>query len=454
MSSTTQALVGRLKQSAIDAWMRGEGWRLVGGHYEISSRGPDFRVTRPDETGAGGGDWSSDWLGSFFGLVDRDAEFQGYFETIRQTIDGIVAPWLDLPDPDDLAPVVEDCRQVTRRLSGAASTQDGVAHGAGEIGASLRLIEQNASAMSGELIASFKAKFLVQLGQAVGGFHAISLVRGSAIAAQEGLWRSARESVDTILEQSRAAFDAVAAGDAITWEEVVQVVGWAAKGAKIFVTGGAAAAFEVTGLALDVVKATAPPTPTTEPQSPGSYDAAITQLRSAFDALDEQIRGEERLIEENLRTNLTNIRNDRSSYDLTQPPLHDGDGVLLIQRALVDEIHRVHMPAVADELDEVGDLALTSGIGRFVARDASIGIGVTGPATTVGEMNLLLRDLIKELAWEVRSGARNLELAIADLESRDAQIAEELAKIAERITQGSPYSPWGGTTTPSFGPNG
>ncbi len=439
----TPYLVGRLQQSAIDAWMHDQGWRLYDGHYEISSRGGSSRVTRPGPDGQGGGDWSSDLLGSLFGLVDRDDEFQTAFGQIRQDIETLVAPWLDLPDPSSVSPIVEECRQVTRRLSGAASAQGGIAAGAGELGGYIKLIEQNSAAMSGELIASFKAKFLVQLGQVVGGFHAISVVRGADVAAQEGLWTAARSSVDRILVQGREAFDAVAAGGSITWEQVVDVVGWAAKGLKIFATGGLATAFEVGGLGVEVVKATAPATTTTDKATPGSFDEAMTQLRTAFSTLNTQIRDEERQLDDNLQTNLRNIRNDPTSYDLTQPPIHDGDGILLIQRALVEEIYRVHMPAVADELDRIGNLALQSRTSWAVTRDASIGIGATGPSSSVSEMNLLLYELVKELAWEVRNGARNLELAIADLDRQDAKVAEELAKIVERIEKGSSYTPWG-----------
>ncbi len=439
----TPYLVGRLTQSAIDAWMHDQGWRLYSDHhYEISSRGGSSKVTRPGPDGQGGGDWSSDLLGSLFGLVDRDDEFQAAFATIRQNVETIVAPWLDLPEPDAITPLVEQCRQVTRRLSGAASAQDGVASGAGELGAYLKLIEQNASAMSGELIATFKAKFLVQLGQAVGGFHAISVVRGADVAAQEGLWDAARTSVDRILTQAREAFDAVAAGSSITWNEVLDVVGWAAKGLKIFATGGVATAFEVGGLGIEVLKAGAPAPAVTEKVQPTSYEAAMAQLKAAFATLNAQIREEERQLDDNLQTNLRNIRNDPSSYDLTQPPITEGDGILLIQRGLVEEIYRVHMPAVADELDAIGNLALASRTSTAVARDASIGIGASGPSASVSAINLLLYELVKELAWEVRTGARNLELAIADLDRQDARVAEELAKIVERISKGSSYTPW------------
>jgi hypothetical protein len=436
-------LVGRLKQSSIDAWMRDNRWTLTGDRYEISSRGPDFTVTRPGADGEGGGDWhTDDVIAKLFGLIDRDDEFQEAFATIRSTIDGLVGRWRDLPDPDLIAPIVESSRQVTRGLAGAASSAGGAATGAGALAGYLRLIEANAQSMSGDVIASYKAKFLVQLSQAIGGFHAISVVRGAAVAAQEGLWREARRAVAEALEKTRGAMDQIAQGGSAELKDVLKVAGWAAKGVGFFASGGVAVALEVTGLSIEVLDDVTSTGDKTVEGAPGSYEAAIQHLTTVLNTLDSQIRTEEQKLQDNLVANLRNIRNDPASYDLSQPPVWSSEGVILIQPHLVDEIIKVHMPAVADELERIASEFYSSSIYAAVRRDDAVGIGSTGPAASFSDLNWLLYELVKDLAWEVRAGAKNLEAAVLDLRRHDEDTAAELRRLADKVHRGSLYDPW------------
>lgn len=245
-------LIGELKQAAIDAWMRTAtrpDWTARGDVYRVLGTGNmdymDDRVTRPGADGRGGGDFTS-------GGEYRAAEstrFKTQFETIRATIDELVAPWLDLPDPNTIATVVERCRQTTRGLSGAASTDGGVATGGGEVAYLAARVNQNLTAMSGTLIASYKAKFLGQLGRAIGGMHAISIVRGTDIAAQQALWAGASESFEDLLTMSRDAMRKIADGNRGDWRDLLAALTWICKGVGIFATGGVTTALEVGGLA-------------------------------------------------------------------------------------------------------------------------------------------------------------------------------------------------------------
>ncbi|WP_444663975.1 hypothetical protein ACT17Q_00590 [Cellulomonas sp. CW35] len=440
----TDLLVGQLKQSAIDVWMREQGWRLYGDHYENGSRGSVAKVTRPNTDGSGGGDWSADALSTLFGRVDRDEFFIAQFDAVRRTIDEIVAPWLALPSPASIAPLVEECRQTTRRLSGAARIEDGEVTGGGELTVHVSLVSQNLTAMSGTLIASLKAKFLGQLARAIGGMHAISVVRGIDVAAQQALWAEAQTAFEDILVTARTALDAIAHGRGPEWNDALQAAAWVAKGAGIFATGGVSAALEVGGIAIDVLSATAAPSPSPEVKAPTSYAGAIASLRSELSRLSDRIESEERLVARNAARNVTQITQDRTSYDLSQPAVYDLEPAMVLNASLLEEIYAVYMPEIATELDAVaGGVPISSALRRAVARDATIGLGAHGPSDNVAELTQLLYNLLRDLAWEVRSGARNLELAIASIEERDAQVAEELRRIVKRIDAGSPYAPWG-----------
>ncbi len=439
-------LIGELKQAAIDAWMRTAtrpDWTARGDVYRVLGTGNmdymDDRVTRPGADGRGGGDFTS-------GGEYRAAEstrFKTQFETIRATIDELVAPWLDLPDPNTIATVVERCRQTTRGLSGAASTDGGVATGGGEVAYLAARVNQNLTAMSGTLIASYKAKFLGQLGRAIGGMHAISIVRGTDIAAQQALWAGASESFEDLLTMSRDAMRKIADGNRGDWRDLLAALTWICKGVGIFATGGVTTALEVGGLAIDILSETAPAPQSRDLSQPGSCDEAISALRTELGKLSTRIRDEEQALVDNLRDNLANINRDRSSYDLTQPAVYDSSDVMVLERSLLEEIYAVYMPSIADELDTLAkDVLLTSSLSA-VERHPSIGLGRVGPGRTYEELNDLLHDLIKDLAWEVRNGATNLRLAIEAIDSQDAEVAERLRDIASRVGTGSPYTPWG-----------
>ncbi|UJP40787.1 hypothetical protein [Cellulomonas palmilytica] len=439
-------LIGELKQAAIDAWMRTEvrpNWAARGDVYRpVGQANLDFaddQVTRPGPDGNGGGDFTS---GSEY-RADESATYKVQFGSIRAAIDELVAPWLDLPNPNIIAQVVERCRQTTRALSGAASTEGGVATGGGELAHLSARVNQNLVAMSGTLIASYKAKFLGQLGSAIGGMHAISVVRGTDIAAQQALWAGASESLEDIIRMARDAMRQIADGGGGDWDDLLKTLAWIGKGVGIFATGGVSTALEVGGLAIEILSETAPAPSGRAPEAPGSYSEVMFALRSELRRLAIRIRDEEQAVADNLRANLANIGRDRSSYDLTQPAVYDSEDVLVLERALLEEVYAVYMPSIADELDTLGrDLLLTSSLSA-VERDASIGLGRFGPGRDFEDLNDVLHDLLKDLAWEVRNGATNLRLAIEAIDSQDAEIADRLRRIAERITAGSPYTPWG-----------
>ncbi|MCU1544197.1 MAG: hypothetical protein JWM50_2062 [Microbacteriaceae bacterium] len=77
-----ETLVGKLKRSAIDAWLHDE----------------DGRSTR-----------------------------QAALFAILWSVDSLVERWTDLPDPSIIGDIVESSRQITRRLAGAAASVDGTA---------------------------------------------------------------------------------------------------------------------------------------------------------------------------------------------------------------------------------------------------------------------------------------------------------------------------------------
>ena len=235
-------LVGPLKRSAIDAYMTSPElgvWEIEGDRYtQDSANGGDAYVTRPDENGEGGGDWETDNpVADFFG-VDRDEEFKTAFDDLRSWIDDKLKRWRDIPNGDDIATLAEYMRQAGKTLSTGVSSSGDAVTGDGGIVGDLVVIQENSDAMAGGMITAFKTDFLLQLGAAISGQHAIALILGGHLAAQERMWTGARESVVALIEQSTQAFKAAAKEAELDWKVVLKVTGYVAAGVTLFATDG------------------------------------------------------------------------------------------------------------------------------------------------------------------------------------------------------------------------
>ncbi|MDQ1130367.1 hypothetical protein [Microbacterium sp. SORGH_AS_0888] len=440
-------LIPRFKRAAIDAYMRTSpsGWQINGDTYEINSSGAHYKVSRPGADGEGGGDWSSDnFIANIFVGGAKDDEFREAFDSIRARIDTALSPWRSLPEPSEVEAEVEAVRQVTRRLSGAAAASEGGQVGSGVIPGNLALILENSDAMAGTAIAAFKSKFVAQLGPVIGGLHGLSVVLGSAVAAEKGLWEAARQNVAEIVEAGRAASQSLADSGATGQLKVaLQVAGWAAKGAKIFVPG-AAQVFEVVGLGIEVVQGAATDNKTETIEGADAV-GVLSAFEGALEALNGEIRAEEALLQDNLTKNLANVRADRSSYDLSVPPVRNDPGtssdVIAYQPALIQEITRTYLPAIASELTETGSTLLSASLG-CIMRDGALGIDARGPGAAWSEMRWLLNELLRNLSWDVTKGAENLDLVLQDLQSHEQQVADDIAKVLAELDAGNPTDPW------------
>lgn len=449
MSSTdVSALIPRFKRAAIDAYMRTSpsGWEINGDSYEIDSSSAHYTVTRPGPDGEGGGDWSSDnFIADIFVGGGKDEEFGAAFDSIRSRIDEAIAPWLHLPDPGTIEGEVTSALAVTRKLSGAAAASEGTQVGAGLIAGNIALIMENSDAMSGAAIAAFKSRFVSQLGPVIGGLHGLSVVLGAALAAEQKLWESARENVRQIVQAGVDASEELAASGATGGYEVaLKVAGWAAQGAKLFVPG-AGAVFEVVGLGIQVVQGSSEQDPEKETITGADAAAVLSTFEAALRALNEGIAHEETLLDENLSNNLTAVQSQQSSYDLSAPLVQDdpasSSDVIIIEPSLVTEISSTYLPTISAELSGSATALLSASM-SCVARDGALGIGASGPSGAWGTLRTLLYDLLRNLAWDVTTGAQNLDLVLQDMQSNEQRVVDEMAQFLARFDAGNPVDPW------------
>lgn len=458
-------LTGKLKRSAIDAYMKSEGWRVHEHKYEIDSRGTDSTVTRPASDGSGGGDWEATDSGDLWGLTDRDEEFTTAFDDIRSAIDDVLKPWTWIPGPGKIETLVEDMQEVTTKLHlGDVRTEDGTVTGKSEIAGNLTLILENSTAMSGSTFATFKSKFLSQLGVAIGGQHAISVILGGALAAQQKVWDGARQTVADTVDAATRAFDAYAHDEgSVDWGVVLQVVGYAASAAIIFAGSGGAAvpvSLSVAGLGLTILN-DAVSDDQTDGSEPSSYDydGIWWAFKNNLAFLNLGIGIEEATLRGNLTDNLSVIRGDQGSYDLSRPSLLDVDDAsalgedkaVVLEPPLVAEITDTYLPAVAKELRAAQDKVDTATDSGAFLRDADIGVSEYGPNPEYEEARWLLWELLGNLAWEVEVSAKHLDLAVEDIQNADGASQSALEKHTEQLGEDSSYvpDPW---NDPEHGP--
>jgi hypothetical protein len=444
-----QALKGPLKRAAIDAYMKSEGWVVPGDanypHYEDSDPDGQDTVTMPDKDGNGGGNWQSGRIREWIWNGHNDSRFHAAFDQVRQRVDAALKPWEDIPDPTGFDRYLEYLRQANRELSASSSSSGGgAATGGGSLGGNLTIIQENSTAMSGAMITAFKSRFLLQLSNAIGGHHGLTVILGQALAGEQNLMKETRADVAEAVTKTTQALEAYAHGGSSDASFVFKVAGAVVAGVSAFVSGGATVYLSgaAAGLTLLTTVADHEEKAAKEP-SQQDYAGLMDGLQTALDDINNTIKREEGLIRDNLTRNLHQVQADEASYNLTNPiqnisddsQLDEGPGRAIIHdRSLVAEITGTAMPAIADELGKAQNDVLNGWSGTPYYRDPSIGLGETGPYPQWENLVGPLWRLISDLEWEVRNGAKTLELAIEDMGRIDTDAQDALEKHAASIS--------------------
>ncbi|MDQ4054184.1 MAG: hypothetical protein M3237_15975 [Actinomycetota bacterium] len=441
-------LKGELKRAAIDAYMKSEGWFVPRddfyGYEDGNVEGGGDGVTKPGKNGEGGGDWSSNKIREFFFNDGEDQKYRTAFDNIRSRIDGYLKPWEDLPDPETFNDYVEDLRRANVKLAVSFSASGGVASGAGKIGTQLILIQVNSTAMSGGMIEAFKSKFLLALGNAIAGHHGLTVILGQAMTAEQRLLKEARQDVAQAVASATKALDAYAHDSSAELAFAFKVAGAVVAGVSAFATGGATAALAGAAAGLSLLEKVAEHSEkkAKEPKQK-DYEGLMDGFKTALDDLNAAITTEEGIIRDNLKDNLDNLQADDTSYNLTNPMQSISDDselhtveegrAIVHNRSLVYEITGTAMPTIADELVAAKDKVWAGWSATPYYRDPSIGLGETGPYPPWADLAAPLWRLIGDLEWEVRNGAKTLELAIEDMGRTDTDAKDALEKHAASI---------------------
>ena len=442
-------LIGQLKRSAIDAYMREHGYTARGNSYEkiLPNRSVGTSVVEcPHEDGGGGG---KQIIYFTDGPPSKSEGYSDTFDEIRHKIDKLLKKWKDLPNLREIEIESSKCLEVTKVLASTATTQNGKIVPAGMIiPANLELIGHKLRSMKGETADVLQAKFLIALDAAVGNLNRVSIHLGGVLVAEGKVFSAAHEAVAEAVHEAKQVCDKVARGGSSELKIAVKIAKLVADGIAAF-TGPLGAAYKATTIGAGVSSVALGGIDASKVESSGevksdvkSYDQALTALDTALDAINLDIRNGESALSANIVDNIDIITGNRSAFDLSFEPIRSKEKLLIVVPEDAMAIAKSHLPPIADELSKTARSALGFSMTTAVMRDEGVGIGPKGPGEMFASMRTLLYELLRELAWDVENGAANLRSAIELIENEDANSKATLEQSARNIDKGSRIDPW------------
>lgn len=445
MGSTaiTPEQIGALKLASIDAWMKKQAVPVVGtshkvgDHYLLASPGQSVSIARPDALGEGGGTGTQTNLSGFGFSVMNDVDYTSHFDAIRSAIDSLLQPWVEIPDPSEIDPYVENCRTVSSRLSRTAWSDGTAAHrGAGALLDSyLKTVEDDSDGLRGRSGDAFRQRFLSVIPGVIESYSSLTLTRGGAMLALSDLWSAARNDLSEIIEQAIQAMETIAASGNGTIKHTFDVAGIAIETVKLFAPAAAGKALDFTKLAFEAGSSVAPSNVALDV---ASYEEGVEKTSEALQALSEHLFHEEGELERLIEAHVEASRDEshRASYVVESPELTETDEIRL-DTDKVTTLAQSTLPGLAAELEDIANLNSDCSATLPLKRNSRIGYGWAGPAPTIGRFDDYIHDLLEEVAGEILEGAVELGHLLSDFTQTEESIVAEIDAFLQELDEGS-----------------
>lgn len=444
-------LVGYLKRSAIDAYMMSENsgitshCTIMDDRYVVSFPIPlvgssDRDIARPGMDGQGGGEALDSGSGG------SGADCTSEFDKIRWSIDKIVDPWKQLPDPKNVDNEIEKWITAVSPLAKDPQTVGNKSTGGGTIFTNLDQAGKALGNMSGEVIHKVEA-FVAKLASVTGGLHDKTMVLGGALNSEMKMFEETRASVVKALQQGIKVFDAVALSEPEGFKMVLEIVSATIDAALIFTAPEVVIErklLQTSSRALQTLKSSQDAM--VDDEKVDSYDSAISQLESAFEAINKSVTKAEKGVEGMLIGNLDSMSQSdhRKYYDVTMDPI-DSSAIepapeLNVDYGKAKGVCR-KFGDVRTSVIEAKDSLPRVSMFTCLLRSGVIGIGSYGPAHAFSDLNVRIEKLLKNLADDIENEAKNFDLAVEAIVSEDAQARSRLQETVDYI-KGNPGDPW------------
>jgi hypothetical protein len=409
-------LVGYLKRSAIDAYMMSENsgitshCTIMDDRYVVSFPIPlvgssDRDIARPGMDGQGGGETLDSGSGG------SGADCTSEFDKIRWSIDKIVEPWKQLPDPKNVDNEIEKWITAVSPLAKDPQTVGNKSTGGGTIFTNLDQAGKALGNMSGEVIHKVET-FVAKLASVTGGLHDKTMVLGGALNSEMKMFEETRASVVKALQQGIKVFDAVVLSEPEGFKMVLEIVSATIDAALIFTAPEVVIErklLQTSSRALQTLKSSQDAM--VDDEKVDSYDSAISQLESAFEAINKSVIKAEKGVESMLIGNLDSMSQSdhRKYYDVTMDPI-DSSAIepapeLNVDYGKAKGVCR-KFGDVRTSVIEAKDSLPRVSMFTCLLRSGVIGIGSYGPAHAFSDLNVRIERLLKTSPTTLRTRRR------------------------------------------------
>ncbi len=474
-------LVGKLKLAAIDAYMVSKSrYKIDKGrnvYYESGNFGSqtmELTITRPGSNGEGGG---------VIQVRRDDGTFpqNGKFKEIRDDIDDIVRPWLDLPNPysDGFKGKINEYREKVAAVLSETSIEgldpttkttdvstvklqsfDKIAPG--RMRTLLKGMNDYASALEGSAFNTFRATFVTSMPSVIGNLALLARFHGETLLAEQLFLKQLRKKVVEAVEKATDAFEEIAEGeDGVGFEILLNILIWGCMAATVPGSGAPMAA-RIAGGALvpltvlkDVSALKHDKTAGKATFEADNFEEMMKEFKRAFEEIGDDFKTAEEAVDENLRHNMKLVLEDRARhgytdtfFHLTPAPIQDAAGATRMDENAVNQMTvgdgatGGYMSQIAAELEKAAKALTGISMVDLVRRKHNIGMGPTGPGGAFAELRQVLYELLQDLRWKVDEGNVNLRAAMRDFQESDASSQKALDAVASNIAQGSGVDPW------------
>ncbi|MFB9314376.1 hypothetical protein [Nocardioides plantarum] len=442
-----------LKQAAIDAYMRSDGWNVYPDRDEI-------RYGQSNLFGVNGNVNKSGKGAAYYPDSTEDLDFTAQFAEVRARVDTALTDWQEsrLPEPGALNDGAVKAREPITALNVGDATSFG-----GTLGGYLKTVSDNAPLFRGAALNAFNNSFVNQLPAVIANHGCLATVVAEAWSAEEEIWTRARSDRDTHIEKTTAALSAYAETEApsdITF--VLALSGAVIAGASAVATGGATLPFALATAGITAISATNDHVGELRLERNGAnYQELMTAFEEGLADIDDGISQQEGLIKEALHNAWTVFEGHRSLFDLTPRVSDDGDGDWGDETSVFDVADASAYEIVLPGQDVVDSLCsglnnLAHGVeqaepkvvtgaddGNLLAPSArEVGLRYNGASFwmwNVGDNNA---SSLRNLTWDIKQGTAMLQAIIQDFRDRDADSQAALDNLRNQVGAGSGENPW------------
>lgn len=372
-------------------------------------------------------------------------DFVRDFNTVRQAIEELVAPWRDLPKPSVIEGVYDNDFQNISTALAIPGASVGVASPTGEsnIYSRLNLVKDASDAMAGTSWDAFRGKFYELLPPAINANNALAHYLASTIKAEGTLFKEARSLVAELVEKASQAFNAAGKNWStdipFDWKIVLDIAVLVAGAAADVVSGGAATsvvAASAVNLGLEVVKTVVDREERTA-KGEANYDNVLDSFKNDMEAISSHVFKTEKEIGNNLNRNCIQAIRGSAHYDIKLGEITTGSSeeLAIKDRDKVRTIYQTVMPDISNELagiaGKTGKLAVP--FANAIARHGKVGIGEFGPLGQFQSLAYVIASYLNELSEEAGLGGKNLEAAVNDIDAQDEDSQSALDSIINDI---------------------